>query len=85
MGVVGLSIYMMQQIAPGKYRTAHYTFASALMGLNMMLTGMVSGKLQEWLGYRNFFIGVLLAAIPSVLVTIAAPFHHNESNSQENT
>jgi PAT family beta-lactamase induction signal transducer AmpG len=55
------------------------------MGLNMMLTGMVSGKLQEWLGYRNFFIGVLLAAIPSVLVTLAAPFHHNESNSQENT
>jgi PAT family beta-lactamase induction signal transducer AmpG len=83
MGVVGLSIYMMQQIAPGKYRTAHYTFASALMGLNMMLTGMISGKLQEWLGYRNFFIGVLLAAIPSILVTLAAPFHHNESNTSD--
>ena len=75
MGVVGLSIYMMQQIAPGPYRTAHYTFASALMGLNMMLTGMISGKVEEWLGYRTFFIVVLLMIIPSVLVTLAAPFH----------
>ena len=75
MGVVGLSIYMMQQVAPGPYRTAHYTFASALMGLNMMLSGMISGKLSECLGYRNFFIMVLLAAIPSILVTLAAPFN----------
>ena len=74
-GVVGLSIYMMQQIAPGPYRTAHYTFASALMGLNMMLTGMISGKFEEWLGYRSFFVVVLLMAIPSILVTLAAPFH----------
>lgn len=82
MGVVGLSIYMMQQIAPGPYRTAHYTFASALMGLNMMLTGMVSGKLGEWLGYRSFFIAVLLMAIPSILVTIAAPFHVESDDNE---
>jgi MFS transporter, PAT family, beta-lactamase induction signal transducer AmpG len=75
MGVVGLSIYMMQQIAPGPYRTAHYTFASALMGLNMMLTGMISGTIEEWLGYRSFFIAVLLMILPSILVTLAAPFH----------
>jgi MFS transporter, PAT family, beta-lactamase induction signal transducer AmpG len=43
-GAVGLMIYMMQQVSPGPYRTAHYTFGSALMGLNMMLTGMVSGS-----------------------------------------
>ena len=82
MGVVGLSIYMMQQIAPGPYRTAHYTFASALMGLNMMLTGMVSGKLGEWLGYRSFFIAVLLMAIPSILVTLAAPFHVESDDNE---
>jgi PAT family beta-lactamase induction signal transducer AmpG len=81
-GVVGLSIYMMQQIAPGPYRTAHYTFASALMGLNMMLTGMISGKVEEWLGYRSFFIVVLLMAIPSILVTLAAPFHIDTSNAK---
>ncbi|MEI6607679.1 MAG: MFS transporter [Verrucomicrobiota bacterium] len=78
-GAVGLMIYMMQQVAPGPYRTAHYTFGSALMGLNMMLTGMLSGKVQEMLGYRTFFIGVLIAAIPSILVTLYAPFHHPDS------
>ncbi len=30
-GAVGLMIYMMQQIAPGPYRTAHYTFGTAFM------------------------------------------------------
>jgi PAT family beta-lactamase induction signal transducer AmpG len=80
-GVVGLSIYMMQQIAPGPYRTAHYTFASALMGLNMMLTGMISGKLEEWLGYRTFFIVILLMIVPSVLVTIAAPFNVKDEDN----
>jgi MFS transporter, PAT family, beta-lactamase induction signal transducer AmpG len=78
-GAVGLIIYMMQQVAPGPFRTAHYTFGSALMGLNMMLTGMISGQMQVWLGYHAFFIFVLLAAIPSVIVTLLAPFHHPDS------
>jgi PAT family beta-lactamase induction signal transducer AmpG len=82
-GAVGLMIYMMQQVAPGPYRTAHYTFGSALMGLNMMLTGMLSGMIQEMLGYKAFFIGVLLAAIPSIIVTVMAPFHHPDAGKPE--
>jgi len=78
-GAVGQMIYMMQQIAPGPYRTAHYTFASAFMGMNMMVTGMLSGKVQEFVGYRTFFVFVLVAAIPSILVTLYAPFHHPDS------
>jgi PAT family beta-lactamase induction signal transducer AmpG len=78
-GAVGLMIYTMQQVAPGPYRTAHYTFGSALMGLNMMLTGMLSGAVQEMLGYKVFFIAVLAAAIPSIIVTLMAPFHHPDS------
>jgi PAT family beta-lactamase induction signal transducer AmpG len=73
-GAVGHMIYMMQQIAPGPFKTAHYTFATAFMGLCMMLTGMVSGALQHALGYRAFFVVVLLAAVPSVLVTLLAPW-----------
>ena len=61
---------MMQQIAPGPFKTAHYTFATAFMGL----CGMVSGALQHALGYRAFFVVVLLAAIPSILVTLLAPW-----------
>ena len=78
-GCVGHMIYMMQQIAPGPYKTAHYTIATALMGACMMLTGAVSGYVQKWVGYQWFFIIVLLAAAPSILVTLLAPFHHADS------
>jgi len=73
-GAVGHMIYMMQQIAPGPFKTAHYTFATAFMGLCMMLTGMVSGALEQALGYRTFFVVVMAAALPSLLVTMLAPW-----------
>jgi MFS transporter, PAT family, beta-lactamase induction signal transducer AmpG len=78
-GCVGHMIYMMQQIAPGPYKTAHYTIATALMGACMMSTGAVSGYIQKWVGYQWFFIIVLLAAAPSIVVTLLAPFHHPDS------
>lgn len=77
-GAVGHMIYMMQQIAPGPYKTAHYTFATALMGLCMMLTGMVSGYIQHAVGYQAFFVVVLIAALPSLLVTWFAPYPHGD-------
>lgn len=80
-GAVGHMIYMMQQIAPGPYKTAHYAFATAFMGLCMMVTGMLSGYIQSAVGYHWFFIIVLIAAIPSVLATIFAPFHSEETAS----
>jgi MFS transporter, PAT family, beta-lactamase induction signal transducer AmpG len=73
-GSVGHMLYMMQQVAPGPYRTAHYAFATGVMGLSMMLTGMLSGVLQEWLGYREFFMFVVLASIPPVVLAWSAPF-----------
>ena len=82
-GCVGQMIYMMQQIAPGPYRTTHYTYATALMGACMMITGAVSGYIERAVGYHWFFIIVLLAAIPSILVTILAPFHHPGSGGPE--
>lgn len=73
-GSVGHMLYMMQQVAPGPYRTAHFAFATGIMGLCMMLTGMVSGMLQELLGYQQFFVFVLLASVPPVLLALVAPF-----------
>ena len=81
-GAVGHMIYMMQQLAPGPYKTAHYTFATALMGACMMITGAVSGYVQKAVGYQWFFIIVLLAAAPSILATILAPFHNPDVTRQ---
>lgn len=79
-GSVGFMIYLMQQLAPGKYTTTHYAFGTGLMGLCMMLTGIVSGHLQQLLGYVNYFTFVMVATIPSFLVTWFAPFHLTEKN-----
>ena len=39
------------------------------MALGMMLPGMVSGWIQERLGYLNFFIWVCCATLPSIVLT----------------
>jgi PAT family beta-lactamase induction signal transducer AmpG len=79
-GAVGFMIYLMQQLAPGKYTTTHYAFGTGLMGLCMMVTGVVSGYLQEMLGYVSYFVFVMIATIPSFLATWIAPFHHDDGS-----
>jgi PAT family beta-lactamase induction signal transducer AmpG len=71
-------IYLMQQLAPGKYTTTHYAFGTGLMGLCGLVTGVVSGHLQEALGYVQYFGLVMVATIPSFLATWFAPFRFAE-------
>ncbi|HEX7476499.1 MAG TPA: MFS transporter [Polyangiales bacterium] len=73
-GFVANMLYMMQQISPGKYHMTHYAFCTALMNLVLIPTQMASGPLADMLGYRHFFIFVLIASIPSVFAAWFAPF-----------
>jgi len=73
-GFIGVILFMMQQIAPGPYKMAHYAFATAIMNLGFMLPSMLSGYISDYLGYKKFFIWVMIATIPSFLVTIFVPF-----------
>ena len=79
-GAVGFMIYLMQQLAPGKYTTTHYAFGTGLMGLCNLVTGVVSGHLQEMMGYVSYFVFVMVATIPSFLATWFAPFHHDDGS-----
>jgi len=74
-GFVGVLLLMMQEIAPGKYQTAHYAFANALMNLGVILPGAVSGWIQTRLGYTNFFIWVVIAGLPALLLSRFIPIH----------
>jgi len=78
-GCVGLMIYMMQQMAPGPYKTAHYAFSTGL-GFNLcgVIMGSASGFLQVHMGYKTYFVLALLAAVPSVIFTLLAPFNHGD-------
>ncbi|HSS40838.1 MAG TPA: MFS transporter [Polyangia bacterium] len=73
-GFVGNMLYMMQQIAPGRFKMTHYAFATSLMNLVLVPTQSVSGYLADKLGYRSFFIFVLVASIPSIIAAWKAPF-----------
>lgn len=77
-GFVGLMLFMMQQVAPGKHQMAHYAFATAIMNLGVMLPSMFSGALSDRVGYETFFIIVLIATIPAFLVTVFVPFVYHD-------
>jgi len=77
-GFVGIILFMMQQIAPGKYKMAHYAFATAVMNLGFMLPSMLSGYISDLIGYKHFFLWVLVATIPSFLVAWLVPFNDME-------
>lgn len=77
-GFVGLTLFMMQQVAPGKHQMAHYAFASGIMNLGVMLPGMLSGWVSGLLGYSAYFIFVLIATIPAFLITWFVPFKYDD-------
>lgn len=76
-GFTAYTLYMIY-FAQGKYPTAHFAISTAFMSLGMMLPGMISGKIQEWLGYENFFIWVMICTVitfaVSALIKIDAQF-----------
>jgi PAT family beta-lactamase induction signal transducer AmpG len=76
-GFVGLILYMMQVVAPGKFQTAHYAFSTGFMQLGFSLFKYISGDIQLALGYQHFFLWVLVAALPvavlSQLIPMQAP------------
>ena len=73
-GFTANMLYMMQQMAPGRFPMTHYAFCTALMNLVLVPTQMVSGLLAEWMGYRGFFMFVIVASVPSIIAAWFAPF-----------
>jgi PAT family beta-lactamase induction signal transducer AmpG len=66
----GFTAYMLFMIlaAEGENKTAHYAICTGFMALGMMLPGMISGWIQEQLGYKLFFLWIILSTIPSFIV-----------------
>jgi len=71
-GFTAFLIYLIY-ISEGKFKTSHYAIATGFMALGMMLPGMFSGWVQETIGYKNFFIWVLISTIPVFLITKFIP------------
>lgn len=67
-GFVGIILFIMQVVASGPYQTAHYALGTGFMQLGFVLFKMISGDIQQELGYRTFFLWVVCAALPVLLL-----------------
>ena len=63
-GFTALMLFMIM-VSDGEHKTSHYAICTGLMALGMMVPGMYSGRVQEYLGYQHFFIYVCLMTLPA--------------------
>jgi len=63
-GFTAYMVYMMM-IADGEHKTAHYAICTVFMALGIMVPGLFAGRIQEHVGYTNFFVWVCIATVPS--------------------
>ena len=61
-------VLFMIHLSEGKHKTSHYALCTGLMALGMMLPGMISGWVQELIGYKYFFIWVMICTIPGFII-----------------
>jgi PAT family beta-lactamase induction signal transducer AmpG len=65
-GFTGYMLFMIY-LSEGKFKTSHFAITTSFMALGMMIPGMISGFIQELLGYKLFFMWILIATIPSFI------------------
>jgi len=73
-GFVGVILFIMQIVAVGRYPTAHYALGTGVMQLGLVFFKMISGDIQTGIGYRNFFLWVVVSALPVLLLTLLMKF-----------
>lgn len=82
-GFVGVILFIMQVVASGPYQAAHYALGTGFMQLGFVLFRTISGDIQQALGYRAFFLWVLVAALPVLVLSrfmrIGAPDNKAEA------
>lgn len=67
-GFTAYTLFLMY-FARGEHQTSHYAISTGIMALGMMLPGMISGMLQESMGYRTFFIWVIACCTVTCVVS----------------
>lgn len=73
-GFTAFTLFIIQ-FSQGEYKTAHYALCTGLMALGMMLPGMISGYVQEILGYTSFFVYVLICCVPGIVCASFIKIH----------
>jgi len=67
-GFVGMILYIMQAVAPGRFQTAHYALGSGVMQLGFILSKTISGDIQLAMGYQSFFLWTIACGVPALIL-----------------
>ncbi|MBO4268900.1 MAG: MFS transporter [Bacteroidaceae bacterium] len=67
-GFTAYTLFLMY-FARGEHQTSHYAISTGIMALGMMLPGMISGMLQELMGYRTFFVWIIACCAVTCVVS----------------
>jgi PAT family beta-lactamase induction signal transducer AmpG len=72
----GFTAYMLYMIyiSEGEFKTSHFALCTGFMALSMMVPGAFSGMIEEFLGYKLFFVWILITMIPGYFIIKALPF-----------
>lgn len=81
LGFTALTLYMLY-FSQGEFKTSHYAICTGLSYLGLMLPGMVSGWLKDSIGYRPFFILVMVFCIITFVVTACIKIDPNFGKKQ---
>lgn len=73
-GFVGMILFIMQAVAPGRYQTAHYALGSGVMQLGFIFSKTISGDIQLALGYESFFLWTIACGVPALLLLALVKF-----------
>ena len=72
LGVSAYTVFLMRTVRP-EFKASHYAITTAFMAAGILLPGIVSGYLQVWMGYENYFLMSFLAAIPGLATIYFLP------------
>ena len=78
----GITAYILLLVycSQGKYSVFKFSIASALAAISLMSSGWFTGILQEYVGYRRFFV---IVSIANILPFIVAALIHADKNLNE--
>lgn len=73
-GFVGMILFIMQAVAPGRFQTAHYALGSGVMQLGFIISKTISGDIQISMGYEHFFLWTIACGVPALVLMAFVKF-----------
>lgn len=80
LGFTAFTVYLLY-ISKGEFKTSYYAISTGIMAVGMMVPGLLSGILQQLLGYSGLFLVSVLLGIPGMIPIFFLPFSEEKGAS----